>query len=163
MTYLRQCPDCKTIVQDVGKNRAVRVPSIVTLPSVPQEQCFGCRPAEAAPPPRVETTPQYRQEVKQETDKAVKQSLDHGDVEFKRWAYKCIVAVAKRQKEFTINDVRDLVHSSDIKTHDNRVLGGVMRVAKTRKVMRATGRTLPNKVGHGTQMQVWESLIYNGT
>lgn len=159
MTYVSQCPNCKYIAQDVGKGRTARVPSVVTLPSVPQELCFSCRP-KGEPAPRVETTPQYRQEVKQVTDQAIKQSLDNGDVEFKRWAYKCIVTIAKRQKEFTINDVRDLIHSGGIKTHNNRLIGAVMRVAVNRKVMRSTGRTLPNKVGHGTQMQIWESLLY---
>lgn len=159
MSYLRQCPKCKTLTQDVGKNRAVLVPSIVTLHTVPQVLCFSCRPKDE-PAPRVETTPKYQQEVKQATDSGVKQSLDNGDVEFKRWTYQCIVTVAKRQKEFTINDVRDLIHSGNIKTHDNRVIGGVMRVAASRKVMRSTGRSLANKVGHGTQIQIWESLLY---
>lgn len=160
MSYLRQCPTCRDLVQDAGKGRATTVPSICTLPSIPQEICFKCRPKDVPAPVRVETTPQYRQEVKQATDAGINQSLDNGDVEFKRWAYKCIVAVAKRQKEFTINDVRDLIHSGNIKTHDNRVIGGVMRVAASRKVMRSTGRSLPNKVGHGTQIQIWESLLY---
>lgn len=44
MSYRSQCPDCKTIVQVLDdKGRVKNVPSIVTLPSVPQVRCFGCQ------------------------------------------------------------------------------------------------------------------------
>lgn len=107
-----------------------------------------------------EKTPEYRAEVRKETDEAVQRSFDNAATDFKEWAFGCIVSVAKRKREFTINDVRDVIHAGEFKTHDNRAIGGVMRSAVSKGIMKASGRTLPNKVGHGTHMQIWESLVY---
>lgn len=42
MTFIRQCPDCKVITDDIGKGRARRVPSIVILKQLEQVICFIC-------------------------------------------------------------------------------------------------------------------------
>jgi len=61
----------------------------------------------------------------------------------------------------TVDRVRFFVQKSPLKTHDNRAMGGVMKVAQKIGLIEPTGETRPSKVGHKVPMQVWRSCIYN--
>ena len=105
-------------------------------------------------------TPEYLVAMKKDTDKAIADGHDHAKVEWRNYALQCVEAIAKRRQEFTVNDVREMIHNGPYKTHDNRAVGGVVKRAQRYGMIRPSGRTIPNRVGHGTQMQIWSSCIY---
>ena len=97
------------------------------------------------------------QEVKEE---GINRGLENAADDWKSYALECVIAVAKNQHHFTVNDVRPLVKHSPYQTHDNRALGGVFATAKKLGFIEASGRSVPNKTGHGIHMQIWKSKVY---
>lgn len=104
---------------------------------------------------------EYYREMQRLTDKGIKDALDHANSEWKKMALGCVIRVAGDTKEFTVDRVRFFVQKSPLKTHDNRAMGGVMKVAQKIGLIEPTGETRPSKVGHKVPMQVWRSCIYN--
>lgn len=102
---------------------------------------------------------EYIDEMNQKTEASVEQSYDNAKEAWREHALRCVEAVAKRQKEFTINEVRDLIHAGKYKTHDNRAVGGVMKTAQSLGIIEPTGKTIPSIVGHRVHIQIWRSLI----
>lgn len=102
---------------------------------------------------------EYIDEMNEKTEASVEQSYDNAKEAWREHALRCVEAVAKRQKEFTINEVRDLIHAGKYKTHDNRAVGGVMKTAQSLGIIEPTGKTIPSIVGHRVHIQIWRSLI----
>lgn len=94
------------------------------------------------------------------TKRAVEQGFDNAHDAWRAMALECVQQICLTKESFTVNDVRDLVKMSDLKTHDNRAMGGVMVTAKGRGWLVPTGKSIPSVVGHKTHIQVWKSLIF---
>lgn len=101
-------------------------------------------------------------QIKIETDRAIKRGLDHVHVEWRNMALKVMLKVCQKKREFTMNDVRDIVKQSHIKTHDNRAMGGIAMTALNLGWISHTGKFIISRVGHKSILQVWKSNVYKG-
>ena len=84
---------------------------------------------------------------------------------WKRWVDGCIQEVARRQPEFTVDDVIAALEAlpNPPDTHNLAALGPRMKeVAKSLKYMKATPRVQRSKRpdSHGNFLRVWESRIW---
>lgn len=100
--------------------------------------------------------------MREATDRAVAQGFENAHDAWRAMALECLQQICLTKAEFTVNDVRDLVQLSDLKTHDNRAMGGVMVTGKRNGWLMPTGRSIPSVVGHKVHIQIWKSLIYRG-
>lgn len=108
-------------------------------------------------------TAEYVEEMNTQTEDAIERAYKHAPDEWRKYALQCVEAVAKRNEEFTVNEVRSLIKAGIYKTHDNRALGGVMKTAQRLGIIEPTGNTIPSVVGHRTPIQIWRSRIFNKT
>lgn len=99
------------------------------------------------------------EEINKITDESIKKSFDHANSEWRGMALDSLEQICLTHVTFTVNDVRDLVKWSHLKTHDNRAMGGVIKRGVANKWMEATGKTIPSLVGHKVHIQIWKSLI----
>jgi hypothetical protein len=154
-SFIRQCPDCKTLTEDIGGNRAKRVPSITTLPNVPQEKCqFDCI---KKPEKKFQVD---RAEMNRVTEEGIEKGFDNANEEWRAMALNCLYNLCLARETFTVNELRDIVKRSPLKTHDNRAMGGVMATGKKEGWLTPTGQTIPSVVGHKVHIQIWKSLLY---
>lgn len=93
------------------------------------------------------------------TQKGVSQSLKNAEQKWVLMALEIVRRACKKFKTFSVDDVRAKVRASKLKTHDNRAMGGVMLIAKSKGWITGTGRSIPSIVGHRTRIQIWKSLI----
>lgn len=98
--------------------------------------------------------------IRELTDKAIADGYSSSDAEWRQMALTVVYEMCLRRQEFTVNEVRDIIKSSPLKTSDNRAMGGVMQKAKALKWIQASGRSIPSKVGHLVPIQIWDSLIF---
>lgn len=105
-------------------------------------------------------TPQDKEEMNVVTRKGIERSIDHAHEEWRNMALRCLHEVCINNEFFTVNDVRDIVKTSHLKTHDNRAMGGVMVTGKKEGWLVPTGKTIPSVVGHKVHIQIWKSLLY---
>lgn len=102
-------------------------------------------------------------EIQRETDQAISRGHKNADTTWKSMALECVKAICMKHEYFTMNEVRWLIKSSPIKTHDNRAVGGVMKTAKSLGWIEPSGQTIVSKVGHKSPLQVWKSKLYKQT
>jgi hypothetical protein len=107
---------------------------------------------------KIEIPAAERALIEQETRDAIERGYDHAKVEWRQMALECLYEVCLTMKTFTVNDFRDKVDASPIKTHDKRAMGGVINTARRLGWIEPTGDTIPSRVGHKTPMQIWRSL-----
>jgi len=62
--------------------------------------------------------------LRKETDEAIKKGYDHSKAEWRFMAFEILYDVCRTTEKFSVNDFRNRVLRSEIKTHDNRALGG---------------------------------------
>jgi len=145
--YLRQCPECRIITDSAGK----RIPSIVVLKSVPQIKCLhDCMKKHVVDHKKM-------QEV---TEDGIKRSFENAHEEWRAMALHHLHQLCISKETFTVNDLRDIVRSSPLKTHDNRAMGGVIVTGKKNGWLAPTGESIPSVIGHKVHIQIWKSLIY---
>jgi hypothetical protein len=99
-------------------------------------------------------------EIQKITNQAIDEGYVGANLAWKEMAHNCLKRICLARETFTMNDLRDLVRQSPIKTHDNRAMGGVMKWARKMGMVEATGATIVSKVGHKSPLQVWRSNIY---
>lgn len=105
-------------------------------------------------------TSQDQQEMNKVTERGIETSLENAHEQWRAMARRCLHEVCLNNEFFTVNDVRDIVKRSHLKTHDNRAMGGVMVTGKKEGWLAPTGKTIPSVVGHKVHIQVWKSLLY---
>lgn len=116
--------------------------------------CFKCQP-DMFSQAKKESYP----EIVKVTDEAIERGYSHADSEWRAMALDCLHHICLNNETFTVNDVRDIVKMSSLKTQDNRAMGGVIKRGVANKWMEATGKTIPSLVGHKVHIQIWKSLI----
>lgn len=99
-------------------------------------------------------------ELQRVTDEAIERGFNNASIKWRVMALENLYRFAKCTKTFTVNDFRDMVALSPIKTHDNRAMGGVIQTARKEGWIKPTGKSIPSRVGHKVHIQVWESLIF---
>lgn len=97
--------------------------------------------------------------IKIETDFAIKRGWEAAKVQWRQTALVILCEFALSNREFTVNDFRDKILESGVKTHDNRAMGGLMTTAKRWGWITSVS-AIPSMVGHKTPIQVWRSNIY---
>lgn len=89
---------------------------------------------------------------------------EHAHERFKLIAFKAGVHLAKTRKVFDSADLRDLMakHFPDVKTHEDRVLGAIMRQLARAGWVKNTHRMEKSKRvrNHNRPLNQWESLRY---
>lgn len=98
-------------------------------------------------------------QIQAETDAGIAKGWEGAHVQWRKMALNCLLELCLTQKSFTVNDFRDSVRASQIKTHDNRAMGGVMVTAKKLGWITPTGSSIISRVGHKSQLQVWKSNL----
>lgn len=148
---MRQCIECKVLTDENGK----RTPSIATFNNIQQVKCaFDCM---KKPEKRFEVDREKMEEV---TEKGIEQSFENAHEEWRAMALEALYKVCKSYETFTVNEVRQVVEASKLKTHDNRAMGGIIKTGQKEGWLAPTGDTIPSVVGHKTHIQIWKSLIY---
>ncbi len=99
-------------------------------------------------------------EIQAATDAGINQGHKAADGTWKKMALECVKVICLEKETFTMNDVRWLIRMSPIKTHDNRAVGGIVKMAQKLNWIKPTGQSITSKVGHKSQLQVWKSNLY---
>lgn len=83
----------------------------------------------------------------------------NADPDWKRRAYEIVLKVAEQKPEFTPDDIWE---AGLEKPAEARALGPVMATAARRRLIKKTDRVAPTRQekSHGTDVAVWQSLIY---
>lgn len=157
-----QCPKCNLIEQRMTDGRMTRQGSICQLPSVPKKICITCAKKEGVE--YTPTQPQVRKKqvtnMKAATEEGIERGTANANEDWKEMALECVRVVATKQQTFTVNEVREMVEKSPIKTHSLLALGGVMRKANNLGWIEGTDERAPSLVTHGSLVQVWRSRLY---
>lgn len=97
-------------------------------------------------------------------DDAIQRVEDHAHEQFKLIAFRAGVHLAKTRKVFDSADVRDLMakHYPEVKTHEDRVLGCIMRQLARAGWIKNTYRMQKSARvrNHNRPLNQWESLRY---
>lgn len=102
-------------------------------------------------------------QINKEIDRAIKKGLDNAKVEWKRMALTVVAKFCIEKEYFNANEFTDEIKRSPIKTHDNRAIGGIIRLAMKWGWVEKTGIKEYSKAGHLSQVQVWKSKFYGIT
>lgn len=98
--------------------------------------------------------------VKVETNKAIEQGLENAPEQWKKNTLSIIENLCRTKVDFTSDDIRIALADDYTKTHDPRVLGGLLRIAAKNKWCESTGVFSRSQFTHGHLHQIWRSLIY---
>lgn len=99
-------------------------------------------------------------EIQKITDQAIDEAYAGANMAWKKMAFECLKKICETKQTFTMNDLRELVNQSPIKTSDNRAMGGVVKTARKAGLIVPTGSSIVSKVGHKSPLQIWKSTIY---
>lgn len=105
-------------------------------------------------------TTTYEEKIESETRRAVERGWDASKSLWRKMALQVLLEMCLGTRRFTVNDFRKKILQSEIKTHDNRAMGGLMVTARQWGWIRASGGEIESKVGHRSPLQVWDSVIY---
>ncbi len=100
------------------------------------------------------------QQILTETNKAIKRGYDHTKVQWRKMALGVIYELCMSKETFTANDFTNLIKANPIKTHDNRSIGGIIKMAVRLKWVAGTGQKEFSKAGHLSNIEIWKSLLY---
>lgn len=97
---------------------------------------------------------------------AIQRVDEHAHEQFKKIAFRAGVYLATHRKVFDSADVRDLMaeHYPDVKTHEDKVLGCIMRQLARAGWIKNTHRMQKSARvrNHNRPLNQWESLRYEG-
>lgn len=93
-------------------------------------------------------------------EEAINRVDAHADPEWKDVAYLTAVRVARQKRFFVSEDVWDAL-SGDVRTHEPRAMGAVMRRLRKERIVEPTDQfvTSTSPLGHGRPSRVWRSLL----
>lgn len=93
-------------------------------------------------------------------NQAIKDGLSHSNVEWRRKSFQILYDFCCSNEFVTANDVTPLIKSLDVKTYDNRAIGGIFKTAVSMGWVAPTGRKIQSKNGHFSMIEIWKSLVY---
>ena len=97
--------------------------------------------------------------ILKETDIAVRKGWDSTKIEWRKAALEIIYELCVAKEKFTANDFTEQIKAMPLKTHDNRAIGGLIRIARKFGWVEKSGESTVSKAGHLLRIQVWRSLI----
>lgn len=102
---------------------------------------------------------EIKAQIEADTIRGIARGWDAASSEWRKMALMTLCDVALRQKTLSVNDFRDAVKGSEIKTHNYAALGGLMVTARGFGWIRVVGNE-PSPASHHGDVRLWESLIY---
>jgi hypothetical protein len=97
------------------------------------------------------------------TDEAIARSYRNADPDWLRIAFTEGIQLAMDDDEITSDDLWERMeeHHPDVKTHDHRAMGAVMRKLKAEQAIRPTTlyRQSRRPSRHGAPIRVWRSML----
>lgn len=97
--------------------------------------------------------------IDDEKNAGIEQGYMNAKAQWKATALEIVRRTAEHFAMFTVNDFRDELKKTGVKTHDNRAIAGIMRTAQAREWIKPSGETIRSRVGHGGPLIIWQSLI----
>lgn len=97
------------------------------------------------------------------TEAAIKQAEENADTEWQKLAWQTLKTVAESRPEFTTDQLWAILDTyPNIKTHEPRAMGGIMRRAIKHGWVQKTGRYVETNrpIAHKKPIAVWKSLAY---
>lgn len=101
---------------------------------------------------------EYEKIIK-ETNIATRKGFDSTKIEWRKAALEIIYELCVAKEKITANEFTVKIKSMQIKTHDNRAIGGLIRLAQKFGWVAKTGEVEISKAGHLSRIQIWKSLI----
>ena len=97
-------------------------------------------------------------------EEAIDRVEAHANSEWKDVAYLTATRVAQQKRFFTSEEVWDAL-SGDVRTHEPRAMGAVMRRLRKERIVEPTDQfvTSTSPLGHGRPSRVWRSLLDGNT
>lgn len=102
---------------------------------------------------------EIKAQIEADTIRGIARGWDAASSEWRKMALMTLCDVALKQKTLSVNDFRDAVKSSEIKTHNYAALGGLMVTARGFGWIKTVGSE-PSPASHHGNVRLWESLIY---
>jgi len=97
--------------------------------------------------------------IKTATDIAIKQGFDRTRIEWRKAALEIVYELCVENEKVTANDFTELIKKMPIKAHDNRSIGGLIRVAERFGWVEKSGESEVSRAGHLSRIQIWKSLL----
>ena len=100
-----------------------------------------------------------------QTEKAKQEGIElvfrNADTSWKKAAAKQLLAVAKKKKSFTSDDILIPLETAGIVTTDNRAIAAILQSAARMNLIKATDIFVrcKRKSRHGAPVMMWESLV----
>ena len=105
-----------------------------------------------------------RRAARESASEAIERTDRNAQREFRRLAYRAGEYLASREAEFDSAMLRDLLREKypEVRTHDDRALGAIMRQLSRDGVIERTDRTRKSgrKRNHNRDLRVWRSLRF---
>ena len=98
--------------------------------------------------------------IRQDTDIAVKKGWDNTKIEWRKQALMVIYSLCTKEASISANDFTEIIKDLPIKTHDNRSIGGLVKMAEKFKWITKTGDVEISKAGHLSRIQIWKSILF---
>jgi len=97
--------------------------------------------------------------IERATNVAIKQGWDRTKIDWRKAALEIIYELCVENEKITANDFTELIKNMPLKTHDNRSIGGLIRIAERFGWVEKSGETEVSKAGHLLRIQIWKSLL----
>ena len=94
-------------------------------------------------------------------EEGMKRAEAHANVDWKDAAERRLIRLTKNKRFFTSDDILSYLDNKEIKTHDNRALGGIMNRWVRQGYISPIGfqnSSRPSR--HGGTVRLWKSNLY---
>lgn len=112
--------------------------------------------------PKPNTSMSLFDQNEKKKQEGIEASYQGADSYWKNAVREALVQCAKNYKEFTTNEVWDIVDGLGITTGENRAMGAVMQAASRSGMIRKTGQYKESRrrSQHNQPIAIWKSNIY---
>jgi len=98
--------------------------------------------------------------IRQDTDIAIKQGWDNTKIEWRKQALMVIYSLCTKEATISANDFTEIIKDLPVQTHDNRSIGGLVKMAEKFRWVTKTGEVEVSRAGHLSRIQIWRSLLF---
>ena len=98
------------------------------------------------------------------TNNAIQRADENANINWKTMALAVIRDVARTKPFLTADDIREVLDTKDVCTHDTSALGGVIRQAVKAGYITGTGEYKKSErpATHRRPLPLWQSLVWKG-